>query len=441
MSTDSTTTTTTNLSNSHYFNLEPNLATEAQSIASDVISLLNNLKRHNLKVAIELGSKLSRAKSIFINTRSLEYWQNWIEQELNNELSHDTVTNLINLYNLSEEYGEEYFKGISNLNLGALYILARSSIEPELKEKILQKAEEVLEDTGKPLNKQEVSSLLTTYRKLKLAQASVNPKAIPLLSQSPLAEDPKQLEALSKLSQKKQLQIAELIDSTPDNLSVKQALKELKETRSEPLLTEEFILSPIESSSFKSPGVHGLKKLKSESVQIVFVEAPMNSDFVCNPDNDFKKLCIELHRILTPGGFALSVIGHKASTFTGPIVSECGLSCAHVLVLRRQPGRSHQIVGINIIAASILILFIYKPPFSHPHNMIADLYTFDESDSSSPEILSGIENGLSRIITPLINPGDTIAHCTFSDQNFSVRPFLKELANNNGCSSFIEVGP
>ena len=422
------------LSTDNYFNLEADLALEVKSIASEVFTLFTNLKRHNVKVAVEMGSKLHKAKTIFMNTRSIDLWQSWIEQELHQEISHDTVTNLINLYKLSEEYGEEYFKGISTLNLGALYAVARSSVEPAIKEKILEEAERVLEDKGEPLSKQEVTSLIKAYRKVKLANKGVNPDAIPLLAQSPLPEDPKQLEALSKLSQKKQLQVAEYLNTTQSNVSIKEALKNLKGGSPEP--PNDFILSPIQTSSFISPGISGLKKVKSESVQVAFLEPPMSYEFVCGKDNSFKLLCTELNRILTPGGFALSVIGHKASIFTGPIISESHLSCAHILVLRRQPGHSRQIAGINIIAASVLVLFLYKPPFTHPRNMIADLYTFED-----PEVINGIETALNRIFPPLIHPGDSFLHCTFSENNFSIRSALKDISNCNGCSSFIEVGP
>ena len=124
-----------------------------------------------------------------------------------------------------------------------------------------------------------------------------------------------------------------------------------------------------------------------ESIEIAVIEAPMKFSFTLDKAEGFSKMCKQLEQCLKPGGFGFITVGHKAAMFAGPLIEEAGLVPLHLLVLRRQSGRSRSIVGINITSASVIMALVYKPPFYAPKKMIVDLQTVTEGE----EIVEGME--------------------------------------------------
>ena len=421
-------------------------------IADEVKDLCIKWRRSSYEVAVKVGERLNRVKEIFQANNRGEYWQAWIEKELKGEISHDTSTNLINLYRLDKEHGSNYQEGLSRLSLSALYYTARGSVEPELKKEVLRMAAE----SEKPPSRDELATIFQVYRKVKLAEAGVIPQAIESLSESEVAENPKELKMLARYSKKKQVQLAEVL-SNNDNAakSVKEALaiireeekEEKKELEDQPEGLEEQSLEPtttLKTKVYRGLATNAIKKVPGDEVDLAIVEAPMKFDFVMG--TELSQLCRELSSILKPGGFALITLGHKGSMFCGAAIEIGGLTPLHLIVLRRQSGRSRSIVGINITSASVIMALVYKPPYRAPKKMLVDLQTIVEEESP-PEVIeelteigNGIEECLRRLLTPLLTAGSTVLHCIYSQEHFSIRSHIKSVASDSGVSKFIEIG-
>lgn len=419
-------------------------------IANEVKDLCIKWRRSSYEAAVEVGQRLNLVKEIFHSNNSGEFWQAWIKKELKGEISHDTATNLINLYQLHQEHGTDYQEGLSKLSLSALYYTARGTVEPELKKEVLKIASE----SDEPPNREELATIFQVYRKVKLAEAGVIPQAIEGLSESKVAENPKELKMLARYSKKKQIQLAEVLSNNENAAkSVKEALAiirgEEKEEKKEllPEETTEKSLEPtatIKTKVYRGLATNALKKVPVEEVDLAIVEAPMKFDFVMG--TGLSQLCRDLNSLLKPGGFALITLGHKGSMFCGAAIEIGGLNPLHLVVLRRQSGRSRSIVGINITSASVIMALAYKPPYKAPKKMLIDLQTIAEEESP-PEVLeeltevsNGIEECLRRLLTPLLTVGSTVLHCIYSSEHFSIRSHIKSVASDGGVSKFIEIG-
>lgn len=419
-------------------------------IADEVKDLCIKWRRSSYEVAVEVGSRLNRVREIFHANNSGDFWQAWIKKELKGEISHDTATNLINLYQLHQEHGADYQEGLSKLSLSALYYTARGSVEPELKKEVLKIAAE-----GElPPNREELAAIFQVYRKVKLAEAGVIPQAIKGLSESEVAENPKELKMLARYSKKKQIQLAEVLSNNENAAkSVREALaiirgeekEEKKELEQEEVAEKSLELTTtIKTKVYRGSATNALKKVPVEEVDLAIVEAPMKFDFVMG--TELSQLCRDLNSLLKPGGFALITLGHKGSMFCGASIEIGGLSPLHLIVLRRQSGRSRSIVGINITSASVIMALAYKPPYKAPKKMLIDLQTIAEEESP-PEVIeeltevgNGIEECLRRLLTPLLTVGSTILHCIYSSEHFSIRSHIKNVASDSGVSKFIEIG-
>lgn len=440
--------------NENFIELEEQAAAELKTIATDVLEISVSWKRQSQEVAVKVGGLLKSAREIFMNSNKGGLWQKWVETELVGEISHDTANNLINLYNLVQEHGSEHAEGIAKLSLSSLYYTARTTVEPEVQKEILKlaAASEV------PPTREEVTELIKVYRKIKLADAGVSPEVIEVLADSSVAEDPKELKNLSRLSTKRQIEVASRLvtDDSPGFNSTKEALlaikKEKKKTQEE--IEEEeksvFSVDGMKSKTYKGVAGTSLSKVPSESVDVAIVEAPMKYSFIDDEENGFIKLCGQLGAIIKPGGFGLITLGHKAAMFAGPMIEAGGLTPLHLLVLRRHSGRSRSIIGINITSASVIIALVYKPPYHAPKKMIVDLQTIDrETEVKAPELIegydeigNGIEDCFKRFLTPIIEVNNTVMHCIYgsSKEHFDIRGTLKKISSECGASKFLEVG-
>lgn len=440
--------------------LDETSSNRLEVLSEQINAIANDLRRYNLKTVVKLGGLFIEARQIFENSirgQANKYWQQWISDKFDNELSHDTVTNFINIHNLSKQYGQKYLLGLNKLALSSLYMLARTGVPEELKEEVLELAQE--SDELKSIPHKEVKELISAYRKIKLAQTGINSEAIPLLTQSAVSEDPREIKLLSRLSKKKQLEVAEeLLEGCT---SVKQAIKKIKEPeeKQKEYYPTEVITFKGNVETIEQSGVIGAKYIKDEFINLAIVEAPLRSDFVMG-NTEFIELCRELKRTLAPGGFGIITLGHQGILFAGEQAVQAGLKPLHVLVLRRKPGRSRSIVGTNIISAFIPCIFLYNPPFHRPKSMIVDLQSFqpepsdtsdisDISDSRQPLLPSinssetleaSIEECFRRFMHPLIELDSNVLHIIYNEDNFSIREALKEIAFNAGANTFVEVG-
>lgn len=449
------TTTSTKNNNNHsktvYSSLKKDTSSELRLIALEVLEICQEWKKQSHKAAIEAGSRLLEARELFVrDKKGGKFWQQWVEEELGTEISHDTATNLINLYTLVRDHGEQHSEGIAKLSLSALYFTSRASVEPEIKKEILKLAAESQEAP----TREEVASLIKVYRKVKLAEAGVNPEVINVLATSSVIEDPKELKALSKLSQKKQAEIAGMLqsDSQPGYSTVKQAMTEIKEKKEKRAEKEQenrivptLFSGGMELESYTGQAGNTFNLLASESIDIAVIEAPMKFSFVQDRQDGFSKMCRQLEQCLKPGGFGFITVGHKAAMFAGSLVEEAGLVPLHLLVLRRQSGRSRSIVGINITSASVIMALVYKPPFYAPKKMIVDLQTVVEGEEiveGMDVIDNGLEDCLKRFLTPVIEANSSVLHCVYgsSEEHFGITEALKTISSDCGAAKFVCLG-
>lgn len=122
------------------------------------------------------------------------------------------------------------------------------------------------------------------------------------------------------------------------------------------------------------------------------------------------------------------VLGHKAIMDAAKYLSP--LEPLHVLVLRRQPGATRSVVGINIACASVLMALAYKKPYRAPDRMLVDLQTVE----------TGIEEGLEQFFRSLLQPNDVLIHVKCTKDHFQIEQPVIDLGIRLGCSQVYSVG-
>jgi hypothetical protein len=414
----------------HYRDLEQETVQILQGYALEVKGLL----RQTYESAVRIGQILRDVKE---NHLPEGRWQQWVDYEFPQEIKHDTANNLINLATLVESHGDQYGSVIETIPLRGLYTLSRSSVEPETQVEVLEE----IKNLGRKPTGPETQMLVQSFRRLRLAEAGIQPEVAELLLTSEIAEDRSQLESIARLSGKKQREVADLIHQGAAETK-KEALALLKPQAPEEDSVVSLDYSGVEVKVLKGNLQNSLKKLPGESVQVAIVEAPMKFDFVDDPSG-LRSLSQQLYTVLSPGGYCIITVGHKAALWAGPALGE--LSAIHLLCLRRQPGRTKAIVGANIMSASVFCILAYKPPYRAPKSMLVDLQTIDslpedESIEGLGEVPSGIENAFDRFLKPLVNQGDTVAHLVLGKENFGIRESLINSAKHNLASTFYAVG-
>ena len=155
-------------------------------------------------------------------------------------------------------------------------------------------------------------------------------------------------------------------------------------------------------------------EVESGTIDLMFVEAPLKHQFLL--DQGYQTISEIAEQVLKPGGLLLTTVGHKSSMFIGEELRP--IEPLHLLVLRRQPGNSRSIVGINITCASVILAMAYKKPFSSPSSMVVDLQTVENLD----EVHSGLEKGIENFLSHLLKPDSNLLHMVCSkSENFKYR--------------------
>ncbi len=398
---------------------------------------IRGLVRQTLENVVRLGEIFTYIKENLLPTGQ---WQIWLEDRFNGEISHDTAKNFMNLYSLCKQYELTHGDGIKALDLSSLYKLGSDSVESGAKEVALELA------TEQPMNRRSTTQVIQTYRKIKLAHAGLAPEAVKLLTKVEVAEDPKQLRDMQRMSKVTQVKVAELLADgvveTPKEAI--QVLKASKQVDAEELTeVEEPTTVEVAYTKTKRIDYGTIADVPNESIKVALVEAPLRFDFV---ENGLQNLSNELERVLQPGGFAIITTGHKAIMYAGNALS--GLNPLHVLCLRRQPGNTRTIIGVNIACASVLAVLAYKGPYAAPKGMIADLQTIDQqakhfTESEAIEGFDMVHTGLEKcfevFLNPLLESGDNLLHLIVSKDHFSISDYLFNVAENKNCAEFVSV--
>jgi hypothetical protein len=388
-------------------------------------SEINGLLRSTLLSAVRIGEIL---KDVRDNILPYGEWIPWVESQFESSITCNTATNFINLYNLHSKYADKYARGLEALSLSSLYIISRHNVDEEIQQAVLEIAEEQEEA---PPSREEVRNLVQSYRQIKMSEAGLSDEIQTALLESPVVEDPKEVNALKRLSKARQLEVAERLAvgvASTTKEAVKQIYQEKKAASDVSESTKKEQSVEVVYEKMKRQTFRQLSDVPSESVDLAFVEAPLKLAYT---QNDLHSLCIELERVLVPSAFAVITVGHKAAMFAGPLIDP--LKPVHLLCLRRQPGQTRSIVGLNIMSASVFALFCYKAPYSPPGKMLADLHTYEVTTNSEAiagldEVYSGLEKCIERIFTPLIAPGGTLLHALVSPMHFNLSSSVHETA-------------
>jgi hypothetical protein len=399
---------------------------------------IRSIIRQSLENVVRLGEIFSIIKDEILPFR---YWKAWIKVRFQGEISVSTTHNWINVYQMYSKYSEEHEDALSQISLRDLYMLGRTGIEVDAKEAVLELV------TEQKVNPRDTKKVVETYRKIKLANAGIAPEVAKMLTKVEIAENPKYVADFQRLSKRKQQEVAELLMNREAG-SPKEALQVIKErsvAEAEVLAEAPVIDSGVELKVDinRTESYRSLSEVATESVDLALVEAPLKFDYM---GVDFCGLTKDLANVLVPGGFALITVGHKAAMYVGNSMDE-GLKPVHLVCLRRQPGNSSTIIGLNITTASVYMVLAYKPPYRAPRGfLIADLHTLSDSEAlpGMDVVETGLEKSFKYLMEPLLSSvteerPTVLHHVVKHSQHFGLNEYLEETSFELGARSFISV--
>jgi hypothetical protein len=363
---------------------------------------VRRLLRQTFESVILLGQHLAHAKSILGEVEFKE----WLKAEFQPYIQYsvDTLTNAINTTRLLEFYTEDQ---LQNIPLTTLYTLARSTVPSGARDHIIG-----MFATGANPSTDEVKAVVATYRALKINNAStISPQVKEIIVESPIAENSTELERLGKLSQRKQLEVANLILNTEEaDMSVRKALQTIRQRRlttNQPQLeTEQPDETAIETKKelLKGDWLTELSSLKPNSVDLLFVNAPLGKSWL----DEYGRLAIAANTVLTTEGYLIATCGHYNITRVGSKLEP--LIVRWTFAIRRQPGRSARIPGLNIFSSWVPLVFASKDPYKSPANMI--------DDSRTEQVGQSLEECISYYIKFLLKDNGTFVNVVV-DENAS----------------------
>lgn len=405
---------------------------------------IRSIIRQSLENVVRLGEIFTTIKSDLLPYRQ---WKAWVTYQFKGEIHVSTTHNWMNVYEIYKKYGEKYENALEQVSLRDLYVLGRSGVEADAKEVALELVEE------SKVSPKETKKVVETYRKIKLANAGVDSEIIKMLTKVDVAENPKYVQDIQKLSKKKQQEVAELL-MTKQAASPKEALKLIKESNKEVAdvvsdteVTNAVDIHPTEEVIIKNitNNYSNLSDVPYESINLAIVEAPLKFEFVSSPE--FYNLTKDLGNILVPSGFALITVGHKAAMYCGNALHD-SIKPIHLVCLRRQPGNTCTIIGLNIASASVYMILAYKPPYRAPKGcLVADLHTLTDTEAlpGMDIVKTGLEKSFERLIEPLLSSQNeeedyTVLHHVVKDsQHFKINPYLQKISFSLGAKKFVSV--
>ncbi|MGG6281785.1 hypothetical protein ACQ4M3_09465 [Leptolyngbya sp. AN03gr2] len=400
--------------------------------------------KQTLENVLRLGEYFTEAK------KALPYgeFQKWVREEFTNgpiQLKMNSVQNWMAVYKTYRD-NPEFRAAMENIDLWVLYRVCKHTLEPSVREAVFEIAQ-----TGARPSMEDFESLKRLTKQYNLSQVSLKPEVKERLIQTSIAERPEELERLARFSKRNQLNISQIIE-TGEAQSVKEAaaivlnrqpeeilVRDLSESQTEQLpLPQTDIDFELWIEHFTGTWDQALTKIDSNTVNLIVAECPLKYSWVKSPSG-LSRLSQIANEILAPGGMMLATCGHKAIMSSEPALAP--LEPFHIVTLRRMPGHTRSIVGINVAAASVHLTLSYKPPFRAPQTMLVDLHSVDENPLPElSEIPNGIETGFSRIFQSLIQPGDIVVHAICGENHFRIRPSLKESALEAGAYGWLTVG-
>lgn len=332
---------------------------------------------------IKMGKHLREAKEI------LDYglFGKWLSQEFP-DFHHDTANNFMNASRLAEEHGEQKVIN-SGLSPKSLYILSRSTVPVEAQEKALE--------LGSTVDEKKARELVRQYRALRLSQQPITNEAKAILQNNPIAENPRELERIANLSKPKQIAVARILTEQKE-LSVRKAVEQLKPERSR----KEQIASPVTASvvkELKGNWLNNLKLIAADSVDVLFVEAPLSNKWIL----DYGDLCDEAWRILKPGGVVLTTVGQQNLVYLARHIGD--LQVGWTFSVRRRAGNSNRLIGLNVYCSWVPLVCLYKSPWK-ASSCVDDVRSIEEDESTT-----SLETAFTYYIEKFMPSAGTLIHC------------------------------
>ena len=385
-----------------YYNYD-NIDEKDASILKTKTVQVRRLLRQTFESVILLGQHLAHAKSILGEVEFKE----WLKAEFQPYIQYsvDTLTNAINTTKLLEYYTEDQLK---NIPLTTLYTLARSTVPSGARDHIVS-----LFEAGANPSTDEVKAVVATYRALKInSSTTISPQVKGIIVESPIAENSTELERLGRLSQRKQLEVANLILNTEEaDISVRKALKTIRQRRLSTIQEQEETLEgraeevlETRKELLRGDWLTELSLLETNSVDLIFVNAPLGKSWL----DEYARLAVAANKVLTSEGYLIATCGHQNITNVGSKLSP--LAVRWTFAIRRQPGRSARIPGLNIFSSWVPLIFASKDPYKSPANMI--------DDSRTEQVSQSLEDCISYYIKFLLKDNGTFVNVVV-DQNAS----------------------
>lgn len=419
---------------------------QTQELLRESTLVIKRALRTQITSVVVIGRELIKVKKA-IKDRT---YMKWFSATLSEFFSLDTAENYVNAAKLSEQYS---LAQLESMPLNALYVLGRSTVERELQAYVIEDLAPAAQLEGNTLTKKDVQKVIKDYRRLQLNTSNISDKARPLLLTSPVAEDREELQRLSRLSVKRQIEVAKILKDNP-NADVKQALSILRETSQEPI-EEEPLDAEIISVHNKLETRRGewfklLQETETESVDLCFAEMPLSREAL----SDYQLLAQEMDRILKPGGLLLSVVSQPNIQFVGTYLEP--LNVLWTFMLMRRPGHSPRIVGrISFASSYIPLSLAYKSPLRAIPGLVDDVRTGipddimkfhfkaageDEPNKEEAFSLSSIESSIEYYVKSLMQNGDVFMHLIHNrDSSFKINDHLYDYAFNQAASKIISL--
>lgn len=381
---------------------------------------VDRLFKMSVQKAIEIGDRLNEAKNLLPHGQLGP----WIDLEF--PFSRDTATKY---QRLASKFGSQIHKVSEiGLPLSAFHILAGSP--DSAVEDVARRVE-----AGQSLSVAETKEI--SWRHKALEEAGVIPEARIQLGDAKI-DDYGDMRWISRLDAEAQLEVARKIASR-EARNVKTAIRMLEQAR--PTILVEGM--PHNSALGVVPTLVGyeqieyhpgiwrstLQGIQSESIDLIFCEAPLEQDFLPT----YETLASECSRVLKSGGIMLCMVGHQSVQSVGPLVKPY-LSIGWTFAARRRPGNSPRIIGLDIASSWLPICVWYKSPWGRPDGLADDLREGEGLQSS-------LEACVRYYVEKFCHQTDVVMHLTIDQsKSFGLTQTLIEVAKELNLGKLIGIG-
>ena len=413
--------------------------TQAQLI--DYRTNIYNTFKQTLDSVVLLGAYFTEAKKLLKQRMFVE----WVRLEFTDGpagISHDSVNNWMRVFRTVRD-NPEAAEALQTMNLKVVYKLCSQRIDEDVRSVLLRQAAE-----GTKLTLSDVQTIKKLNAEIRLREYNLEPECQIALAKTDIVEkDVRFLGRVSRLPKKKQKELAMVVE-TGRFEDVRDAFEQV--ISREPALAAT-VVEAVEVSEVINPAIaqefeirhggrwqDGLKEISNAN--LIIAECPLRYDWRDSAEG-LGQLSRLADQASAAGAFLIAIIGHKA--IMGAEFHLSPFEPLHVLTLRKQPGQTRMIPGINIGSASVVAALSYKSPYRAPKKAIIDLQTWGGESplGELDQVESGIEHGFHRWMESLVEVNDQVVHVVVEQgSQFNIRASLSASAKKLGAANFHIVG-